>query len=131
MSLYRARKQRKRWRLKWPWSVIFPIKIDERFCRECGLPFHEGPIPKTLDSVTVNSVTSLIFPPVGFRKGEYMIRLGKWIGGKHNLYCSEFITPSDLDDMELVIERTREAVKRLKGQTRERYRKESPRLRRG
>ena len=37
--MFRVRNNRKRWRLKWPWRLLFPLKVDERFCRECGMPY--------------------------------------------------------------------------------------------
>ena len=112
--MYRVRNNRKRWRTKWPWKVLFPLKIDERFCRECGLPFHEGPLPKPLGQYYVHNVNALVFPAGGFRQGEYVLRFGRWRPGGKQYYCSEYIPESELDDLLAVAQHARDQLSALR-----------------
>lgn len=109
-SMYRARNNRKRWRTKWPWRLLFPLKIDERFCRECGLPYHEGPLPRPLGQCTIGNVTAHVFPAGGFRQNEYIIRFGRWRPGGKQYYCSEYIPESELHDLLAVVEQARDEL---------------------
>jgi hypothetical protein len=95
----RVKHHRKRWRMRWPWRWLFPLRIDERFCPECGFPFHEGPMPKELKRFDSHSITALVFPAGGFRRNEYVVKFGRWKAGRGNLYLSEFIPTQDLDDL--------------------------------
>jgi hypothetical protein len=113
MSMYRSRNQRKRWRLKWPWRLIFPLRIDERYCRECGFPFHEGPLPQEIKRCFEDNVVGIIFPAGGWRKGEYVIRVGRWKAGGKQFYCSEFIPAADIDNVVAVVEQVKEEISRL------------------
>ena len=122
MSMYRSRKQRKRWRLNWPWRHIFPLRVDERFCRECGLPFHEGPLPPEVESLTVDNVAALVFPAGSWRNGDYVIRVGRWKSGGKQFYCSEFIPAADIDNLLAVVELARKKISHLQGKSRARRR---------
>ena len=48
MSMNRVHYGRKKWRTRWPWKWLFPLRVDDRFCPKCGLPYHNGPVPKEL-----------------------------------------------------------------------------------
>lgn len=98
MSMYRSRNSRKRWRLKWPWSWLLPLKIDERFCRGCGLSYHEGPIPKPVHEVMVKSISVLVFPAGGWRADDCVVRVGRMKSGGKSFYVSEFIPRAEIDD---------------------------------
>lgn len=98
MGMYRSRNSSKRWRLKWPWSWLFPLRIDERFCKGCGLPYHEGPLPKPIHEVMVKSVSALAFPAGSWRAGDYAVRLGRMRSGGKNLFLSEFVPQAEIDD---------------------------------
>ena len=113
MSMYRSRNQRKRWMLKWPWKHFFPLRVDERFCPECKLPFHEGPLPKELACCSVDNIAAFIFPAGGFRRGEYVVRVGRWKTGGKQFYCSEFIPASDIDNVLAVVELAKERIATL------------------
>lgn len=113
MSVYRSRNQRKRWRLKWPWKHLFPLRVDERFCRHCGLPYHEGPLPQEVKRCFVDNVAAIIFPAGSWRKGEFVIRVGRWRAGGKQFYCSEFIPAADIDNLLAVVELAREEISAL------------------
>lgn len=104
MSMYRSRNQRKQWRTKWPWRVLFPLKVDDRFCPKCQMPFHEGPLPKEVNRISEGNVTALVFRAGTFRRDEYVIRIGRWKAGGKQFYCSEFIPAAEIDDVLAVVE---------------------------
>ena len=110
MSMYRSRNQMKRWRLKWPWKVLFPLRVDERFCTECQMPYHEGPLPKEVHRFDVQSVAAFVFPAGSFRKDEYVIRIGRWKAGGKQFYSSEFIPFADIDDALAVLQMAKEKL---------------------
>lgn len=97
--MYRVKHHRKRWRTRWPWKRVFPLRVDERYCRECGFPFHKGPLPKEIAHFDSGSISALVFPAGGFRRNEYVVRFGRWRAGGKQLYLSEFIPTQDLDDL--------------------------------
>lgn len=106
-SMFRVRHNRKRWRLKWPWRHLFPLKVDERFCRECGMPFHEGPLPKEVMRYRDGYIEGLVFPAGSFRRGEFVLRLGRWKGGGQKFFLSEFIPQDELDSLLTVVTQAR------------------------
>lgn len=110
MSMYRSRNQQKRWRLKWPWRVLFPLRVDERFCPECRLPFHEGPLPKETRRFDVRNVAVFVLPAGSWRKDDYVIRVGRWKAGGKQFYASEFIPAADLDDLLAVVQLAKEEL---------------------
>lgn len=118
MSMYRSRNQRKRWRLKWPWKHLFPLRVDERFCNQCGLPYHEGPLPQVVGYCFVDNVVAQFFPAGSWRKGEFVIRVGRWRTGGKQFYCSEFIPAADIDNVLAVVELAREKLSELQEQSR-------------
>jgi hypothetical protein len=95
----RIRHNRKRWRTKWPWKWVFPLRIDERFCRECGFPFHEGPLPKPVKSCSSGSVEAVVYPAGGFRRDEYAVQIGRVRSGRGQLYLSELVPVVERDDV--------------------------------
>ena len=118
MSMYRSRNQRKRWRLKWPWKHIFPLRIDERYCRECGMAFHEGPLPPEIKRCFVDNVVAMIFSAGGWRSGEYDIRVGRWRVGGRKYYCSEYIPAAEIDKVLAVVRMVRDEISLLQGKSR-------------
>lgn len=113
MSMYRSRNQRKRWRTKWPWKSIFPLRVDERYCPECKMPYHEGPLPKEVTRYFVGNVVAFVLPGGAFRRNEYVIRIGRWKSGGKQFYCSEFIPASEMDDVLAVVELAKEKITAL------------------
>ena len=106
--MFRVRNNRKRWRMKWPWRLFFPLKVDERFCRECGMPYHEGPLPKEVGRYRDDYVEALVFPAGSFRRGEFVVRFGRWKGGGQKFFLSEFIPESELDSLITVASQARD-----------------------
>ena len=105
MSMYRIRHGKKRWRTNWPWRWLYPLKLDERFCRKCGLPYHNGPLPKEIQRFDVGNVGALIFPAGGWKKGNrYSIRFGRWKQGSRDFSFSEYIPCDELDELRQVLD---------------------------
>jgi hypothetical protein len=115
MSMYRSRNQQKRWQRKRPWKYFISPRVDERFCPECRMPYHEGPLPKEVAQFNSDSVTVFIFPAGGWRKGEYVIRLGRWKAGRKQLFASEFIPDQEIPQLLEVVELARKEISMLQG----------------
>jgi hypothetical protein len=113
MSMYRSRKQQKRWRRKWPWKQLFPLRLDERFCPECKMPYHEGPLPQEVVRCNRGNATAFVFPAGSFRRDEYAIRIGRWKPGGKQFYASEFIPAAEIDDVLAVVELAKEQIATL------------------
>ena len=109
--MFRVRNNQKRWRLKWPWRRLWPLKVDERFCRECGMPFHEGPLPQEVNRYRDGNVEGLLFPAGGFRRGEFVVRVGRWKAGGQKFFLSEFIPEEELDSLLDVVQQAREVYR--------------------
>lgn len=105
--MFRVRNNRKRWRLKCPWRVLFPLRVDERFCRECGMPFHEGPLPREVRRYRDGNGEGLVYSAGGFRRGEFVVRFGRWKSSGPRFFLSEFIPEDELDSLLEVATRAR------------------------
>lgn len=114
--MHRIRHNRKRWRTKWPWTKWLPLKVDERFCRECGFAFHEGPLPPEVSHVNFGSVSAVLYPSGGFRRGELVVRIGRVRTGGKGLYLSEFIPLDELADVSAAIEAIGDEVRGVRAQ---------------
>lgn len=114
MGIYRSRNNRKRWRLNWPWSWLFPLKVDERFCRECSLPYHEGPLPSSVHYVVFKSISALVYPAGSWRSEDYEVRLGRMKRGGRQLFHSEFIPVSEIDDVITALLMLKEDLSKLR-----------------
>src|SRR5690606_17463993 len=108
MSLSRIRYQRKRWRLKWPWNRLFPLRVDERFCRHCGFPYHEGPLPNEVKRYCSDNVVALALPAGSWRKGDLTITVGRWRASGKQLFCSAYIPITENDNLLAGVEMARE-----------------------
>jgi hypothetical protein len=115
-SMHRIRHNRKRWRTKWPWSKWLPLKIDERFCRECGFAYHEGPLPAEVTHVTFGSVSAVVYPSGGFRRGDSVVRIGRVRSSGKGLYLSEFVPLEELADVSDAILAIRDEVRSVRAQ---------------
>ncbi len=105
--MYRVRHGRKRWRTRWPWSWLFPLHVDDRFCRTCGLLYHNGPLPKEIKQITHNNVGALIYPAGNWSRIAYVVRFGRWKSGSRELVLSDYIGIEELDDLDKVIAQAR------------------------
>ena len=118
--MFRVRHNRKRWRLKWPWRLLFPLKVDERFCRECGMPYHEGPLPQEVKRYGDGNVEGLVFPAGSFRSGEFVVRFGRGKAGSHKFFLSEFIPEYELESLLKVVTQARDEYRASVGDRRAR-----------
>ena len=76
--MWRVRNNMKRWRLRWPWTWLFPLKVDQRYCRECGLPYHEGPLPKEVATYNKGSISAFVYPAGSYGCDRFEVRFGRW-----------------------------------------------------
>jgi hypothetical protein len=97
--MFHVRNDRRRWRLRWPWRWLFPLKVVERYCRECGMPYNDGPLPKEVTSYRAGDVGVQVFPAGSFRRGELVVRVGRWRSSWGKPFLSDFIPESELDDL--------------------------------
>ncbi len=107
--MLRIRNNQKRWRLKWPWRLFFPLRVDERYCPECGLPYHEGPLPQALKRYCANNIEGLVYPAGGYRRGEFVVRFGRWRVGSGKFFLGEFVPEEELDSLLMVVNQARDA----------------------
>lgn len=101
--LYRAT-NRNDWRARWPWRWLFPPRINERFCRECGLPYQDGPRPKQVGHFQDDCVSALVFPAGSYRRGDLAVRFGRWVKSHGEPHLSELIPLAELDSLLTVIQ---------------------------
>ena len=92
----RIRNNQKRWRLKWPWRLFFPVKVDQRFCRECGLAYHEGPLPEATARYKDGNVEGLLYP-------TGVVHFGVWKTKGNDLFLTDFIPQGKLGSLLKVV----------------------------
>ena len=97
--MFRVRNDRRRWRLRRPWKWIFPTKIVERNCRECGFPYNDGPLPDIVASFWTNDVSIQLFPAGSSRRGELVVRVGRWRNSLGKPVLSDWIPENELEDL--------------------------------
>ena len=95
--MHRIRNNPHYWKRRWPWRWFIPLRVNDRFCRECGLPYHEGPLPEAVDKFRDGDVEIQRFTAGSHRRGDYMIRVGRWKGSGRRLFLSEFFPERELD----------------------------------
>lgn len=105
--MLRIRNNQKRWRLRWPWRVLFPLRVDEFRCPECGLPYHNGPLPEAVKRFCANNIEGLVYPAT--RRGEFVVRFGRWGLGSGKFFLGEFIPEEELDSLLAVVNQARDA----------------------
>lgn len=104
----RIKHGQKRWRMKWPWNRLFPLRIDERFCRECGLPYHHGPLPKELAQFTSGNVAVVIYPAGNFgNRHTFAMKVGRWKAFSGTFQFSPYIPEEEFEDLVKVAARIR------------------------
>lgn len=113
--MYRVYRGRKRWRTRWPWSRLFPLQLDERFCRHCRQPYHNGPMPKEVKQFSSGSVGALIYPAGSWSRRALSVKFGRWKAGSRELFLSDFISAEDLPDLLKVAALAREFVNEWTG----------------
>ncbi len=98
--MYRVRNGGKAWRKRWPWSRMFPLrKVDERFCRECRLPYHNGPLPKEVKQFTSGNVSALIYPAGNWGHAAFCVKFGRWKSRADDPYLSPYLALEDIRDL--------------------------------
>lgn len=109
--MYRVRRNYDQWKMRWPWRLIFRPKVNERYCRHCGMPFQNGPMPESIKRFDEGNIGCLVFPAGGYRKHDVVVRFGRWRASSGRFYLSEFVPTEDLGDLLLVLERTQKELK--------------------
>jgi hypothetical protein len=98
--MFRVSYGRHRWRNWWPRKRKHPTSLHPQFCKHCGVEFVDGPMPQPLDVITRGNVVAAVYPSGGWRKGECVVRFGRWKAPyKGHLQMSEFVPHEDLDDL--------------------------------
>ena len=105
--MYRVRRKGKGWRNRWPFSRWLPYRLDERFCRECELPYQNGPLPDPVIQFHSGNVAAVLLPKAGWKE-KFSIRLGRWKPAAGRYFLSEFIPTNELEDLEMVVAQLRE-----------------------
>ena len=102
--MYRVRRSRKKpWRKRWPLKKLWPQKVDQRFCQECGLPFLNGPLPKEIRHFQSGNVATLLLPSGDWRRRRFVVTIGRWKSSSGRFYLSEFVPDEELDDLARVV----------------------------
>ncbi len=108
--MYRVRRKGKPWRTRWPLNKWWPQKVDERFCRECSLPYINGPHPKEVRQFFSNNVAALLFAFDATTGRARFVPGGLWKPGSGRFYLSEYVPADELEDAETVIAQVREYI---------------------
>ncbi len=107
--MFRVSYGRPRWRTWWPRTRKHPTSLHPRFCKHCGLEFVDGPMPNPLTVFTHGHVAAIVYPAGSWRKGDCVVRFGRWKAPyKGQLQLSEFVPHEDLDDLLTVAALARE-----------------------
>jgi hypothetical protein len=106
--MYRVKRNGRPWHTRWPWNKLLPQKVDERFCRECKLPYVNGPLPKEIAQMSSGNVAAILFPGGDWKRERVVLRFGRWKPYSGKFYLSEFIPDDELDDVAQVIVQVRE-----------------------
>jgi hypothetical protein len=109
--MFRVRNDRRRWRLRWPWRWLFPIKVVERYCRECGLPYNDGPLPGLEASYRSGNVGAQVFPAGSSCRDELVVRVGRWQRSWGRPFLGDFIPESEMGDLVSVASQARAAYR--------------------
>ena len=107
-AMYRVRYGRKSWRTRWPWKRMFPLKVDERSCRTCGLAYQNGPQPREKMSFTSGNVAALIFPAGNWNRRQTVVKFGRWKARSGAFFLSEYFSAEDLEDLVQVVAQAHE-----------------------
>ena len=97
----------KRWRNRWPFKMWIKPRLDERFCRECSLPYLHGPLPEEIGQFHSGNVAAVLLPKAGWKE-RYTVRIGRWKPSAGRYFLSEFIPSDEVADLELVVAQLRE-----------------------
>lgn len=89
--------------MRWPWRWIFPLKVTERYCRECGMSYNDGPLPKEEASYRAGNVCVQVFPGGSFYRDELVVRVGRWQRSFGRPFLSDFIPEKELADLAAVV----------------------------
>ena len=106
--MYRVRRKGKPWRTRWPWRKWWPQKVDERFCRECNLPYVNGPHPQEIRQFASGNVGAVLFPAGDWKRQRSVVRVGRWKPSAGKYYLSEYIPTDELDDLQRVVAQVHE-----------------------
>ena len=108
--MHRVRRDRKSWRKGWPWKHVFPIAVDERYCRACRLPYQNGPMPTEVNTFTSGNVAALVYPAGSWKSRQYVVKLGRWKAQTRTFYLSEYFQVEDLEDVAWVAAQARKCI---------------------
>lgn len=98
--MFRVSYGRPRWRFWWPRKRKHPTSLHPRFCKHCGLEFVDGPMPNSRKVFTVGNIGAVVYPAGNWRRGDCVVRFGRWKAPfKGKLELSEFVPHDDLDDL--------------------------------
>lgn len=97
--MYRVRKRRKSWRERWPWKHWFPPRINQRFCRECGNRYQQGPFPSEVARFPSGQVEVLVYPAGSWRRSELTVRCVRWRAVRGQWHDTEYFTAEELLDL--------------------------------
>jgi hypothetical protein len=111
--MFRVSYGRPRWRFWWPRKRKTPSSLHPRFCNQCGLEFVDGPMPDARKVFTVGNVGAVVYPAGNWRRGDCVLRFGRWKAPfKGKLELSEFVPHDDLDDLIQVAALAREFTRK-------------------
>jgi hypothetical protein len=104
--MYRIRRNNQVWRQRWPWKHLYPPVVNDRFCRGCGLPFQDGPLPREVRQYQAGNTGAIVYPAGGFgRRPGFVVRCGRWKASGSKFFLSEFIPLEELADLLAILQK--------------------------
>ncbi len=97
--MYRVRNGWKPWRTRWPWNRMFPLRVDERFCRKCQRPDRNGPLLEEDKRYTSGNVVARIYQTKRFGIVSYRVQFSRWISRSGDRFLSPNLRLEDFHDL--------------------------------
>jgi hypothetical protein len=84
--------------------------VNEKFCRKCGMPFQEGPMPKAIDRFQEGNIGAEVYPAGNFRQREVVVQFGRWKAVSGKFYLSELVPIDEIADLLAVVQQVQQVL---------------------
>lgn len=84
-------------------ALLFPKKIDERICSECGRPTLDHPDQVPARRFSRGNTEAFLYKYKTRSRNEYKLRVGVWHPGLHSSQLAQLFSEEDLVDLGYVL----------------------------